>query len=438
MAERVIVVGAGIAGLTAAYRLQQAGFEVTVLEAGDRVGGRMACVERNGYLLNTGATLLSARYEQMTKLATDLGIAGELSEVAATVGIPRDGTMHRMRAHILRDAVTTQLLSPRAKLSAARMLFDAYRLDSKLDPGDVSKSAAYGNESIRGYARRRLDAEVLDYLVDPITRAVNQGTVDQLSAVDLLFSIRNVLGGKLMNFASGIDRLPTALASHLHVELGARATSVEETSREVTVRWDRDGEPAHIEQASKCVIALSAHDMARIFQQLGDERRDIVSGLAYSTLWTILLATKHRGVESAAFVQVPTRTHPELVAVILEHNKSPGHVPAGKGLFNGYWLTEWYDKHADDDDETVAALTADAIGQVLPHVPLDVEFAHVTRWYPAGLLGRPGTWAALARFHALTPPSARVQFAGDYIGGSTTNSALSSGERAARLIAAGQ
>jgi monoamine oxidase len=62
--QRVVVVGAGLAGLTCAYRLQQAGLTATVLEAADRIGGRVwtrrgafapgIVVERGGELIDTG------------------------------------------------------------------------------------------------------------------------------------------------------------------------------------------------------------------------------------------------------------------------------------------------------------------------------------------------------------------------------------------------
>lgn len=60
MAERrrVIVVGAGVSGLSAAFRLHQRGIDVIVLEAADRVGGKTQGERREGFILNRGATLL--------------------------------------------------------------------------------------------------------------------------------------------------------------------------------------------------------------------------------------------------------------------------------------------------------------------------------------------------------------------------------------------
>jgi protoporphyrinogen/coproporphyrinogen III oxidase len=220
------------------------------------------------------------------------------------------------------------------------------------------------------------------------------------------------------------------------VRLGSRVTGVADGPDGVTVHFSRDGGPELTLDADRCVLALSAHDMAAAYPGLGAERAAIVGALRYSTLWTILLATRARGPEPCVFVQVPTLVHPHLTAVMFEHNKHPGRMPDGMGLVSTYWLTEWYESMADQDDAAVTEAAVRAVEQVMPGTPLDLAFSHITRWRPAVLLARPGTWREVRRFHGLTPPTARVQFAGDYIGGSTTNSALSSGERAAGIVLA--
>ena len=63
---KAIVVGAGLAGLTAGYKLKQAGWEVTVLEAGNYAGGRAATVRDGDYLIDTAATQLSGSYRRPT------------------------------------------------------------------------------------------------------------------------------------------------------------------------------------------------------------------------------------------------------------------------------------------------------------------------------------------------------------------------------------
>lgn len=56
--KRAVVVGAGIAGLTAAARLAYAGYETTIFEKGDRVGGRAAQATWEGFIFDLGPTLL--------------------------------------------------------------------------------------------------------------------------------------------------------------------------------------------------------------------------------------------------------------------------------------------------------------------------------------------------------------------------------------------
>ena len=98
MNDSVIVIGAGVAGLTAAYRLRTAGLGVTVLESAGRVGGRMSTLTRDGYRVDLGASLLPTSYRQMLALIADAGLAGEITTTSSLFGLIRDGRVHRFRA----------------------------------------------------------------------------------------------------------------------------------------------------------------------------------------------------------------------------------------------------------------------------------------------------------------------------------------------------
>ncbi|MFC7764282.1 FAD-dependent oxidoreductase [Catellatospora bangladeshensis] len=71
----VIVVGAGLAGLTAATGLSAAGVDVTVLEARDRVGGRTHGIEvAPGRWVDAGAAYLGVRHTELISMLTGLGL----------------------------------------------------------------------------------------------------------------------------------------------------------------------------------------------------------------------------------------------------------------------------------------------------------------------------------------------------------------------------
>lgn len=128
MAERVVVVGAGIAGLTAAFRMSQQGYDVTVLEGDSQVGGRMSSMQRDGYRFDRGAVSLSTKYEHIHTLISEVGIADHVVPCPDTIGIPRDGEIHRIRSQAIWRSAATGLLSTRSKLTATKLGVDLRRL----------------------------------------------------------------------------------------------------------------------------------------------------------------------------------------------------------------------------------------------------------------------------------------------------------------------
>jgi protoporphyrinogen oxidase len=83
--KKVAIIGAGLAGLSAAITLQDAGCDVEVFESSDRVGGRVATDIIDGYRLDRGFQLINARYPELVRL----GIVAELDfmEASRTIDI---------------------------------------------------------------------------------------------------------------------------------------------------------------------------------------------------------------------------------------------------------------------------------------------------------------------------------------------------------------
>jgi len=85
-------------------------------------------------------------------------------------------------------------------------------------------------------------------------------------------------------------------------------------------------------------------------------------------------------------------------------------------------------------DDEIADLSIEACAGLLPDVEGRVEFAHVVRWDPGWVLPAPGGYSDMRLLARSRETARRIHLAGDYFGGSTTNSALCSGERAAEHV----
>jgi monoamine oxidase len=111
-APRIVIVGAGLAGLSCAYRLRQAGHVAQVYEASDRVGGRCWTGRgtfADGQLYEHGGELIDQGHNQIRNLAQELGL--KLGQPAARRG-ERDGVARLLRRRAVPVAEITDDLKP--------------------------------------------------------------------------------------------------------------------------------------------------------------------------------------------------------------------------------------------------------------------------------------------------------------------------------------
>lgn len=435
--ERVIVVGAGIAGLAAAFRLRQAGFEVLVLEANEHVGGRMATIERQGYRLDVAASALSTAYREMVKLIQDAGLEAEVEPFEPTIGVVRDGKIHRLNTASKIDMLRSDVLSTRSKIAITRVARDVVRARHVLNYDDfsrISELTNLGTETATEYARRRLNQELLDCFVEPACEAWYFCQPDVLSTASLLWHLKNFWLGRLFSSPAGIGFVAEGLARHVDVVLGARVKEVEEGPAGVRVSWEDPTRNAErVEEASSVVIALPSHEMVKVYPQLDAVRRDIANGLEYGSSLHIYLGLSRVPSEPCSWVVYPKREHESCFWTMFEHRK--GMAPAGKRLMGAWFRSSWVEAHWDLDDDKVLDAGMSILGEVHPDVLDDVEMTYVHRVKPCLLRHRPGLYGDLAKFAAATDPGSRIQLAGDYFPVTSTNSCARSGELAADRLA---
>lgn len=437
-AQRVIVVGGGVSGIAAAYRLKQRGYDVTVLEKNGYVGGKARTVSLNGYIVDEGASVLPSKYVNVLAIARELGMEAELVQGGSIVGFARGDRIHYMdSSRLIADSLRTGLISWRSKLRMINVALDNLRIQPRLNYEDITSAADFDRETAQQYCRRRANDEIFEYIVDGTLRGLLGTSGERQSVVDFFFSFNNVIGSRLLAFRQGMGYFPTAVAARagLEVRLGCRVEEVREGGHGVSVAWSGP-EGSRSEQVAGVVMAVPAFAAAALVPGLSPAARELLRGIRYTTSVNINLGLSAPPQGIPAFViQIPKSVHPDLFAVVMEHNKAPGRVPQGKGMASLYTMSDWSEKLIELDDAAVVERIVAAGERVVPGLSRLVEFSHVNRWYPVIVYSEPGSYRRLVALKAELAPLRRIRFGGDYFSCSNVNTATAGGERAARDLA---
>lgn len=175
MTEPVIVVGGGIAGLSAAWQLKRDGMPVHLYESADQVGGKVRSSEFAGQLVDEAADAFLARVPFGTELATELGLADQLispSARSAQVWM-NDGLAALPEPHVLGIPLEREAAEALLGVEAADAL-DADLARTEPDP-------VRDDDTIGSLVRRRVGDRIHEVLVDPLIGSINAGDTDLLS-----------------------------------------------------------------------------------------------------------------------------------------------------------------------------------------------------------------------------------------------------------------
>jgi protoporphyrinogen/coproporphyrinogen III oxidase len=254
MRNQIVVVGGGIAGLTAAYEVARSGRAVLLLEGSPQLGGKLQVSEVGGVPVDAGAEAMLARRPEGLRLIEELGLADRIVHPGTTsAAIWSRGALHPMpTGHVM--GVPADL----AALAGSELLSPAGMARVPLDLV-LAETARDGDVSVARFIGARLGHEVVDRLVEPLLGGVYAGRTEELSfdatlgglataargRRSLIAAARAVQKGAPKNpgpvFATitgGLGSLPGALARKI-VELGGeiRTNAMVRELRRVTDGW---------------------------------------------------------------------------------------------------------------------------------------------------------------------------------------------------------
>ncbi|MFD9304929.1 protoporphyrinogen/coproporphyrinogen oxidase [Streptomyces sp. NPDC060048] len=331
----VAVVGAGIAGLTTAYRLAEAGYRVEVFESEAEAGGRMRCGRIDGYTIDRGAeTLAPFGYPSTWELIRELGLqeSGDVHRIRPPVALWRDGRAFPWLGHPL-SALSRAGLSPAAWAQMLRLMAKAGRRGA-LDP-EHPEDSVFGTSTVTELGQE-YHPELVDRMLEPISASAFGWTPERSTAAPLMAIMLGTKGIlRWRTYKYGQDTMARKLAERLTVHVGRRVQTVREDGTGARLLFE-DGTDV---TARAVVVTLPSPQITSIYPDVPDEERAFLEASTFSPVMRVAcmldrpLEPRRTTFGPKLYAALIARGEsPLLVGCTVEHNKCPERAPAGKGL----------------------------------------------------------------------------------------------------------
>lgn len=445
---RIGVIGAGIAGLTAAHHLHAHDVPVVVLEARDRPGGVIRTHREAGFLVEAGPNSLRST-PFLHRLVEALDLSEErvwADETASRRYIRRDGRLVPVPMSI-GGFLTTDLLSTSAKL---RLL---------AEPFVRARSPEQAEESLAGFIRRRLGPEVLNYAVAPFVGGVYAGDPDRLSARHTFGRLVEwereygslfwgaLRGGRddeeadvpsgLFSFRKGLETLPRALADALDgaIEYGTEVTAIEAAGSGWAVHADTAGGPDTYD-VDGLICTVPLHTLGALDL---DTQTDLsaLQAVAYPPVQVVALGYERSAIDHPldgfGLLVPPVEADLDVLGTLFSSTLFPGRAPDDHALLTTFVGGARAPALARREDAAVRSIVERDLDRLLGVDGAPVFSRHV-HWPRAIPQYRRNHGAVKETLNTLEARHPTLAFAGNYRDGVAVGDAAESGRAAAERL----
>ena len=405
--QKIIIIGGGIAGLTSAFYLQKAiqkenlPFELKLIEASHRLGGKMQTVIRDGFTIERGPDSFLARKLSISRLAKEVGMDDQLVHNSTGKSyVLVNEKLHSMPGGSIMGIptevgpfLTTGLFSIPGKLRAAADFI-------------LPRSESGKDQSLGEFFRRRLGDEVVENLIEPLLSGIYAGDIDQLSLMSTFPQFYEVeqkyrsliIGmkkstpsqpktpvnkekakGAFLTFKTGLQSFAEAIEAKIDPKTilkGHRVDKITKNGNKYDV-YLNNGETL----VADSIIAATPHKITQ--SMFGDYRFfDPFKEVPSTSVATVALAFPEEAVKNdidgTGFV-VSRNSDYSITACTWTHKKWAHSTPKGKVLLRCYVGRAGEETIVDLSDDRIIKIVLDDLKKTMD-ITMNPDFSIISRW----------------------------------------------------------
>lgn len=414
--KRIAVVGGGIAGLTCAYELKKAGFEVVVFEKNEQVGGRMSSRVKDDFIFDFGADHLCDLYDGIKDYCQEFGIEWE--------------KMRFLDYGVFKKGKVVPMMDAIGKISKWRLAIQYLFTKDIGDFFNLNHLAIHDKDNAYDFMRRRTGKEVSDYFVDSFSTTYQFHRATDISLGAMLGVMQSIQKDKdrwhLHRTKGGMQALPDALALRLDVRVSSPVQKVEAGSKIMV-----DGEAF-----DAAVMAAPATETSWIYKNPTDKQKEVLDRTKYSSTISVAFRVDRSRLPDIAIVWVPYVESTKISGYVNEAMKGEELVHGGDSLVCIWLHEDFANSIMDKSDEEIFRVVKEEFVRVCPWFESmdEVRNHDLQKWPQAMPKFARGHLSLVKDFMQDGQGDQNVFFCGDYLNSPWTEGALRGGKRVAEQV----
>lgn len=402
--KKIVVVGGGITGLSAAYYLQkeikekQLPYEVKLVEASNRLGGKIKTTKRDGYTIERGPDSFLSRKKPAVKLVEELGISDELVRNGTGQSYILVGNkLHKMPGGSfmgvptqIRPFLISGITSPKGKLRAG---FDFI----------LPRSKKVSDQTLGGFFRHRFGNELVENQLEPLLSGIYAGDIDEMSLMatfpnfyaleqehrSLVKGLRKTMPkkkastgkkpGMFFSFKNGLETLVDELERQIEantINLNAAVDHIEKKDHGYHLLLS-DGE---VYKADAIIMSTPHHTLPKVFSQYDCFKQ--FEHIPSTSVANVAMAFDQSSIkkmdDGTGFV-ISRNSDYRITACTWTHRKWPATTPKGKVLLRCYVGRPNDQAVVDLSDEEITDIVLKDLNKTMK-IKAKPEFSVITRW----------------------------------------------------------
>ena len=382
--HEIVVIGAGLTGLSTAFHLHRQGRDVVILEKADRVGGQIHTYHENGFTFESGPNTGVVSFPEVAELF-------QMLEGSCQLEIARESSKRRLiwkgdRFHELPSSPVSAITTPLFRLSDKfRILGEPWR-----------KKGTDPDEPVGALAARRLGKSFYEYAVDPFVSGVYAGDPMKLTtryALPKLYNLEANYGSfirgaiakakepktdrdrlatkKVFSAVGGLQRLVEALSKDLRIITSANNLKVMPTA---DGQWSCTYNGTEEIVCRKVVTTVGAYALPALLPFIPEAQMQKMSSLFYAPIIQVILGVKNaRGLDFPAFGGlVPSKEQKRVLGILFPSSCFEQRCPDGGALYSYFIGGARHTDYLQKSDDEISEIALEAFHSMLKY-PADMQ-----------------------------------------------------------------